>query len=227
MSLRVPVTVSIVLVAIMAAMSVWGYHAIPDGTRIAVHWGLNGRPNGFMPKDKALLVLPAIAAGISMLMAAVRFVEPRQRNLAASRKLYYTGWIAALCVMTVMHCTAVLNAAGVAIDMSAVLLVTISLLVCFLGNYIGKSRATFLVGGMRLPWTLTSDLAWEKSNRLLGRAFVASGLLALVSGLGLGIKIGLGILAAGILLGVIAAGITSYVVWKHDPDRQTGDSLRE
>ncbi|MGN6515139.1 MAG: SdpI family protein [Rhizomicrobium sp.] len=226
MSLRIPVTVSIILVAVMAAMSVWGYHAIPDGTRIAVHWGLNGQPNGFMPKDKALIVSPAIAVAVSTLMAAIPYIEPRRRNLAASRKLYFIGWIGALCVMTVMHCAAVLSASGVAIDTSSLLLVTISLLISFLGNYIGKSRATFFIG-MRLPWTLTSDLAWEKSNRLLGRIFVVTGLIALASGFGLGTRIGLGVLAAGMVLGVIAAGITSYVVWKHDPERETGDSLPE
>ena len=28
---------------------------------------------------------------------------------------------------------------------------------------------------MRLPWTLSSELAWEKSNRLAGRLFVVTG----------------------------------------------------
>ena len=49
-----------------------------------------------------------------------------------------------------------------------------ALFLIVIGNFLGKSHSNFFVG-VRLPWTLSSDLAWEKSNRITGYGFVATG----------------------------------------------------
>jgi uncharacterized membrane protein len=47
-----------------------------------------------------------------------------------------------------------------------------------LGNFLGKIRRNFWLG-IRTPWTLSSDIVWERTHRLGGWLFVASGLLGL------------------------------------------------
>ena len=53
-----------------------------------------------------------------------------------------------------------------------------SVLFIFLGNYMGKLRRNFWMG-IRTPWTLTSDVVWERTHRVGGWLFVAIGLLGI------------------------------------------------
>jgi len=46
----------------------------------------------------------------------------------------------------------------------------------------GKFRKNFFVG-IRTPWTLTSDVVWERTHRLAGWLFVLAGLVWIVGGL--------------------------------------------
>ncbi len=56
MNLRLPSTISLALVAAMAAMSVWAWAMLPAGTHLASHWGFDGKANGTMPKEMGLLL---------------------------------------------------------------------------------------------------------------------------------------------------------------------------
>ena len=43
----------------------------------------------------------------------------------------------------------------------------------------GQIRSNFMMG-IRTPWTLSSDLAWEKTHRLGGWLFMVAGALMIV-----------------------------------------------
>jgi uncharacterized membrane protein len=55
-------------------------------------------------------------------------------------------------------------------------------LLMVIGNFMGKFRKNFFVG-IRTPWTLTSDVVWERTHRLAGWLFVLAGLVWIVGGL--------------------------------------------
>jgi uncharacterized membrane protein len=226
MRIRLPLIASFVLIALMLAVSAWGWAVVPEGARITTHWDANGRPNGFMPKEVGLLLLPAIGVALTALLAMVPVIEPRRQNLIASRKLYFSAWIGGLGVLAVSHIMTVASAAGTRINVPAVVLIAVAALMIVLGNFLGKSRSTFLVG-MRLPWTLTSEYAWHKSNRLMGLFMVATGILTLPALYFLGTKAGFAVLGTGIVSGTIVGSVASYVYWRSDPNRQTGDMAQE
>ena len=52
-----------------------------------------------------------------------------------------------------------------------------------IGNYLPKVRPNYLVG-IRTPWTLTSDLSWDRTHRIGGRLFVLEGFAFIVLGSG-------------------------------------------
>ena len=83
----------------------------------------------------------------------------------------------------------------------------------------GKFKRNFLIG-IRTPWTLSSDLAWDKTHRLVGRMFVGMGLLSLVSTFLMKPETALYILV-GLSLAITAfALVYSYIVWNNDPDKR-------
>ena len=51
-----------------------------------------------------------------------------------------------------------------------------------IGNYLPKVRPNYMMG-IRTPWTLTSDLAWDRTHRLGGRLFVLEGIVFILLGL--------------------------------------------
>lgn len=226
MSIRIPSIVSLFVVAAMLAVSAWGWAAIPGETQIAVHWGIDLKPDRYLPKTATLFLLPCSAALLSAYFALLPKIEPRRANLAASRKLYLTEWYSSLGIAAIVHLLLVTNGAGLQVNVLRWIFIAQALLLAVLGNFLGKSRATFFIG-FRLPWTLSSDLAWEKSNRLAGRGLVATGAAALPAVFFAGTMPGVLILATGTLLSFASGGIAAYLYWKRDSAPRNGTSVHE
>ena len=222
MSIRLPLIVSLLIVAAMAGLSAWAWSLIPDAARIAVHFDANGAANGFADKQHALVILPAMAAGVIVLLGAIPYIEPRRFNLSASAKLYKAGWIGGIAILALAHTTIVLKALHVGVDIPRTALPATAVLFMVIGNYLGKTRSNFFAG-IRTPWTLSSDYSWEKTHRLTGRLFMLAGAATLAASFALPVKIAAEIMIAGILAATAVGVIASYVYWRRDPDRSSSD----
>jgi uncharacterized membrane protein len=212
-------TISLGLFAAMAALSAWAWRVLPAGAELATHWGFDGKVNGTMSKETGLLILPAIALGVIALMLVIPRVEPRREHLIASRKAFFVFWIGALAVLAAGHAMIVLTAMGYALDIPGTLLVAIAIMLAAGGNYLGKVRSNWFLG-IRTPWTLSSELSWEKSHRLLGRLFVISALVTLAVRFAIGVEPAYLTFAAAVAASALLAIVSSYVYWKQDPERR-------
>jgi uncharacterized membrane protein len=227
MNIRTPLIVSMLAIGAMLAVAGWGWTAIPTHAQMAVHWGIDGRPNGYMPRTIGLLMLPCVNVFLSALFAILPRIEPRRANLQSSRKLYLAGWYGTLGLGVVTQTLMVLNAAGAHIDVVRSVLFALAILFIVLGNYMGKSRSNFFVG-LRLPWTLSSELAWNTGNRLAGFGLVATGFATLFALVFVGtIFVVVVVSLIGVTLSFIGGGVVSYVYWKRDANRGNGDSIHE
>ena len=110
----------------------------------------------------------------------------------------------------------VLAAVGSPLDVNLVLSVATGLLFIVIGNVLGKVRSNFMFG-VRTPWTLSSDLSWNKTHRLVGRLFVLLGLATIVVGVVGGTTAFVVVLLGGIGVVLVVAFVYSYQVWKSDP----------
>jgi uncharacterized membrane protein len=97
MNTRIPLTVSLVLIAVMIVPALWAWHVLPADMQIAVHWGIDGKPNGYAHKTFGVFVIPVLATLVTGLLAVVPRVEPRRLNLAASAKFYTPSGSARCC----------------------------------------------------------------------------------------------------------------------------------
>jgi uncharacterized membrane protein len=226
MSIRLPLIVSLLIVTAMAGLSAWAWTLLPDTARIAVHFDANGVANGFAGKQNALVMLPAMAAGLIVLLSAIPYIEPRRFNLAASAKFYKAAWIGVIAILALAHATIVLTALHVAVDIPHTALPAMAVLFIVIGNYLGKTRSNFFAG-IRTPWTLTSDYSWEKTHRLTGRLFMLAGAATLVASFALAAKIAAEIMVAGLLASAAVGFVASYVYWRRDPSRHSSDGAPE
>jgi uncharacterized membrane protein len=207
---------------VMLAISAWAWGQIPDDAQIPIHWGIDGQPDGFAPKAVGLLVPPFIALGLGALLAVVPMIEPRRENLRRSGGAYRVVWLGLLVLLLALHGAAVFAATGGSVDIAVLAAVAVGAMFLLIGNVLGKVRSNFMFG-IRTPWTLTSDLAWNRTHRLAGRLMVALGLVILGATV-LGMRGGVlfSIVGGGAATFVVAAFVYSYFVWRNDPDRRTG-----
>ncbi len=181
MNITRPALLSAALVAASAALGLWAYGHLPDGARIAIHFGLDGQPNGFAPKGPGLATLPVISALVLALLCALpRMV--RQKGLEASAGPYGLMLIGVMAVMLVAQAAVVARTIDPAVDVLRYVFVAVGVLFALLGNILGKVRHNFIFG-IRTPWTLMNETVWDKTHRFTGRLMFVGGLVLTLTGL--------------------------------------------
>lgn len=202
-----------------------GWFGTGPDTRVPVHWGLDGQPDRFGGRAEALLVLPALMLGLSAVFAILPSIDPRGRNLQRSAVVWQTAWTGSLILLLLLQAMMVAIATGwlPSQGFPAAPTLTLAAVGAFhvlIGNVLGKARPNWFVG-LRTPWTLSSDRAWDKTHRLTGRLMVVAGLIALISVWFVPVDRQL-VYILPLLLGPALIGVIySYWAWRTDPARET------
>lgn len=226
MNNRTPLFVSFVIVAAMLAISVWALFQLPTDASIPIHWNADGQPDRFAHGPYALFMAPAMTALIAMLFWAIPRIEPRRFNLVASGKFYRATWICVILLLAAMHGVAIYGALHAGTSMGNLVVAGVCLLIIVVGNYLGKTRSMFLAG-VRTPWTLTSEYSWQRTHSLAGKLFILAGAVGFAAAITLSSKEASHIFVYALGTAVVFSVIASYVYWRRDPARHTGDGMPE
>ncbi|PHR93803.1 MAG: hypothetical protein COA69_04015 [Robiginitomaculum sp.] len=221
---------SLVCIAACFGLAMWAWQGLPVLDTYPVHWDAQGVANGYGSKNEILFglsILPLTSIFISLLFAFIPKIEPIRASIQPNARPYNFVW--GLCMVLfvavqfyIAYLYSILGTGATAPEIPVnFLVIGLSVFFIILGNIMGKLRRNFLFG-VRTPWTLSSDLAWDKTHRLMGRMMVATG----VAGLACAVFLPppqIGIYAViGLVLATTAyAFIYSYRVWKSDPDKRT------
>jgi uncharacterized membrane protein len=193
------------VIAIQVIVAIYGFAILPD--TVPIHWGINGQVDGYGPKWSGTFLYPLISIGISVLMRVLTVAGPRlegREHVAANlqlRKIILTGTILFLLIIQL---STLAQSLGGSFDMTLVIMLAISVLFIFLGNYMGKVRRNFWMG-IRTPWTLASSVVWERTHRLGGWLFVTVGVIGILCSFIPVLRLW------GILVPIIATSIFLYI----------------
>jgi uncharacterized membrane protein len=206
---------ALVLLMFLVSAAVW--FQIP-GDKIPVHWGMNGEPDRYGSKFEGLLLTPLISVGLLLLFAFLPMIEPRRLNLAKSQKVYKIIAITLMLFLALLHTAIVFAALGRDVEMNLIAPPLVGLMMVIMGNFMGKIRSNFFVG-IRTPWTLSSELSWNKTHRLGGKIMVIFGFIMIVAPFIIQGPVLVGIILGGAIGMVTTMFVYSYVIWKNDPER--------
>ncbi|ODU55419.1 MAG: hypothetical protein ABS99_07500 [Acetobacteraceae bacterium SCN 69-10] len=180
--------------------------SMPAGVDLPVHWGVTGAADGFLPRDLALLLLPAIAVLVLGLLVWVR----RSAAAAGGRQALTTAMSVLLGLFVVVQTAIVMIGVGIAVDMVRIVVLALGVVFVVLGNIMPKTQPNGVVG-IRLPWPLADAANWQATNRLGGWLMLLGGLLmactALLSGQP---AILLTATAIGVIVPILVATLFSY-----------------
>lgn len=205
---------SAIMVLTMLAAGLWAGLRLPEDALLPVHWNIAGEADRFAGKWEALLMLPGIAAGVSLLLYFLPALEPKKRGLERSQGLYLASWLGTLFVLGLAYVAILGVALGQPVAVPQLLTGGIGILFLLIGNQLGKSRRMFMVG-IRTPWTLANEEVWIRTHRLGGWLMVASGLMLLalaVSGAPTSVTVPAFI--AAIVLSVLVPAVYSFLLWR-------------
>jgi immunity protein, SdpI family len=226
--IRTGLIASAILITLMLALSLWAMPHVPVDGQFTTHWNIKGEADGFGSRATVLWLMPGFAVGMAVLMAVLPLIDPRRKNLLRSSLPYLIAWIGSLMVLSFAHAMLVLNAVGTFnladVSHGPGLLRWISVVVgafmAALGAVMGKMRPNWFMG-VRTPWTLSSDLSWDKTHRLTGWLFMLTGLITMAAAFFLIPRWAFVTLTGGITLSIVIAVGYSFLVWKSDPNRET------
>ena len=197
----------------MALLGWLALERLPTGATLPVHWGLDGRPDRVESAARALFELPAVAFGLSLLMAALPSLEPLGRKLEGSLPLYGTAWATMLGALAVMQLAVAGPAFGWAVP-AALPLVVVGIVLIALGDALPKSRPNFFVG-IRTPWTITDPENWIATHRYASRIIAAVGLgIVVVALLPIDAEARGSLVDAAILVMTVTPVLYSYLFWR-------------
>jgi uncharacterized membrane protein len=200
---------SIAAIVMMVVMSGYVWSQIPGGV---------GEQDEYAWKFLTIFAIPILIAITVGLLPLLARIEPRQLHIAQSHKALTTIWLTWLLYFLIIHTVILLNNLGRALTIATYWPVLAGLVTIVMGNYLGKIRSNNFAG-FRTPWTLSSELSWNKTHRLGGKLLFLLGLILIAGSI---IVIGefwaYFLLVASIFWTVVLV-VYSYFVWKSDPDR--------
>jgi uncharacterized membrane protein len=187
---------TLIVAAALAIVTVIGFVAVPGDAILPVHWGVTGQADGFLPRNAALLLPPGFAAVVLLLAAVLVRYAPADR-LQPGRHLLAAMLPVLLLLFLVIAAGTVLIGIGIVVDMVRLIAAGLGILLLVMGNALPKTQPNHYAG-IRLPWTLSDPLVWQKTHR-------AAGLASMLCGLALLALAGVTADAVFLLVGIAAA----------------------
>ncbi|HLK39277.1 MAG TPA: SdpI family protein [Polyangiaceae bacterium] len=189
--------------------TVFVYARLPNP--MPTHFGLDGRPNGWMPRAIGAWVAPVVA---TVACALVRFGGPLlpgdwRVRLESSPRRALAAATAAL--LTAVHVMGLRAALGPTHRMGHVVWVALGVFFVALGQVLPRTRRNPFVG-VRTTWTLTSDENWARTHRVAAYTFTVGGVMASAAGFFDAPALAM----ASILAAAVAPALWSWWLARHD-----------
>jgi uncharacterized membrane protein len=205
----------IVLVAIAASIIVYGN--LPAS--MPTHWNADGDVNGWSSRAFGAFIVPVMLVFIWALMRFVPRIDPRGANYAKFGGAFEGMIIAVMLFLLGLHIVVLRAALGYPVAMERVVPFGVGALFVVFGTLLPQAQPNWFVG-IRTPWTLSSDVVWQKTHRFGGKVFIVSGVLILLVSL-LSPAFATPVMMTLILATIGIVLVYSYREWKHEESLAT------
>ncbi len=165
------------VVLLSFAISAYFYPQMPE--RVASHWDEKGQVNGHMDRFWGTFFVPILAAVLGALFYFIPKIDPLRANYGGFRK-YYDGFVVTiLAFMLYIHLLTIWWNLGGKFSLLQFMSPAFGALFFYLGVLLENAKQNWFVG-FRTPWTLSSEIVWEKTHKLGGKLFKIAAAFALI-----------------------------------------------
>jgi uncharacterized membrane protein len=167
--------ISFSILSLLLGLAAYPY--MPD--QVANHWNAYGQADGFTTKMSAIIFMPIMILAIGALMIFLPRLDPLKANLAGFQGSYYR--VVVLMAGFLFYLQGITLVWNLGWDFNLVMALTpaFAVLFYFIGILVEKAHRNWFIG-IRTPWTMSSDMVWEKTHHLGGKLFKLCALFTLV-----------------------------------------------
>lgn len=177
---------------VFGAVSAW---TLPS--RVPVHWNFRGEVDRYGSPWELAFLLPGFVVASAALLVLLPKLGDLGAQLERSRTTYGRMAIAIVASLIGIHVLVIVRGSH-PFDVVSAIVANTGLLIAVLGNWTSKLRRNTFAG-IRTPWTLKSDVIWERTNRVGGRLMCAHGIVVALAALCFPVWAALAILMGGLL----------------------------
>lgn len=172
--MRKTIIASLLIIFLSLAISIYFYPQMPE--QMASHWNGRGQVNGYMSKFWGSFLLPFMLIGLFLLFIFIPKIDPLKENIEKFRKYYENFIVIILFFLFYIYLLTVFWNLGFRFSMNLFFPPAIAAIFYYAGVLIGKAKRNWFIG-IRTPWTLSSDVVWDKTHRIGSKLFKIAGII--------------------------------------------------
>lgn len=205
------IVLTLIAIAVIAGALLW--NQLPE--QMASHWNTNDQVDGYMPKFWGVFLMPLVTLGMLALFIVLPNMDPLKANINQFRGAFNLFIVFIVAFMLYIHGLTLAWSLGYqGFKMSAAMLPFLGILFIFIGYLLRQAKRNFFIG-IRTPWTLSSDMVWDKTHQLGSILFMVSGALAFVGSF-LGGMMAFWLLFVPLMGSTLFLVIYSYVLYRNE-----------
>lgn len=203
--------ISLVIIVVTFIVSAYFFPILPE--RIASHWNEMGEVNGYMSKFWGTFLIPILMIVFLFIFLVVPRMDPKQKNIEEVRGAYDAFLVSLFIFFGVIQGFILAANLGSGISANRVFPVAIGFLLIVLGFIFEKLKQNWTIG-IRTPWTLSSEVVWNKTHALGGKVFKIIGIIACLGAAFS--QYAVWFFLSPIILGIIIIFVYSYRIYKKE-----------
>lgn len=168
------ITSIVILLPILIGLILW--NKLPD--QVPTHWNAQGEVDGWSSKVFAVFGLPIVLFAVHWMCIIATSADPKKQNIEG-KVFQIVFWICPI-ISLLVGMLSYGAALGVEFKVDKITLALVGIVFIVVGNYLPKCKQSYTVG-IKLPWTLNDEENWNRTHRMAGKLWVASGIILLLS----------------------------------------------
>lgn len=203
---------SVIILGLIAVASAYLSNILPQV--VVTHWDLFGNPNGHSSRTFVVLFFPILALGFYLLMLSIWRLDPKRERYQEFKVAYHGVKTLFLVFISLIYALVALNALGYEVNMTVGMSIMVGLLFIGIGFFLPQVKQNWMFG-VRTPWTLGSELVWDKTHRLAGKTFIIGGAMLMVGSFFSGVGPAI-FLIVGIIFATLIPVVYSYILFSRE-----------
>jgi uncharacterized membrane protein len=188
------------------------YPALPS--QMISHWNAAGRANGMMGKFWGVFLLPIMMLVFIGLWTILPRIDPIARGFKGFRYVYDFIWFLIVSFIAYVYALTLGANLGWQFNMSTAIMPALAVLIFCVGVLLPYVKRNWFIG-IRTPWTISSDMVWNKTHKLGSKLFEVAGACILIGSF-TSPRIALWLIIVPIIAAALISVVYSYVLFRRE-----------
>ncbi len=163
------------IIILSFVVGIYFYPRMPE--KVASHWNIQGNVDAYMSKFWGLFLMPIVSIGLLALLILIPKIDPLKENVERFRK-YFDGFIVLMIMfLFYIYLLTVFWNIGIRFNMGQFVMPALGILFYYVGILVENAKRNWFIG-IRTPWTLSSEVVWNKTHKIGGKLFKFAGVVA-------------------------------------------------